>query len=288
MKEITIISGKGGTGKTSITAAFAAMAGSAVLCDNDVDASNLHLLLQPDVHESHVFQGAYVAKVDQQKCSSCGICYSYCRFDAIEIDSDENYHINSFKCEGCRLCERVCPENAISSIRSTNNKWHISTTRYGTMVHAQMGPGEENSGKLVSLLRKKAVEIAKRNENKYVINDGPPGIGCEAISSITGTDLIVVVTEPTMSGLHDLERIATLIKNFKIPAFAIINKFDLQEEIANDIESYMEKEGIELIAKIPFSPEMVEATVAGETIIEYMPDSKISDLIRIAWKNISN
>ncbi len=286
MKEITILSGKGGTGKTSITAAIASVAENTVFCDNDVDAADLHLILKPEIIESHTFYSAYVASIDDDKCTSCGICVDHCRFDAIHYKDMGGLFINPFQCEGCRLCERVCPVQAITSERNSNNSWYVSDTRMGKLVHARMGPGEENSGKLVSQVRQRAKEIAIETGADYVINDGPPGIGCAAISSVTGTNAVLLVIEPTHSGLHDVARVVDLIDSFKIPAFALINKYNINEDVVVQIEEYLKKNEIPLIAKIPFDKEMVEAMVNEQTIVEYNPESEISKKIKQVWEAI--
>ncbi len=286
MKEITVLSGKGGTGKTSITAALSAIAENAVFCDNDVDAANLHLVLDPVEKERHIFKGAWLATIDTELCSQCGICSYYCRFDAIRDGVDHCFHIDPFKCEGCRLCERVCPEGAVFSERSKNNHWFVSGSRMGTLVHAEMGPGEENSGKLVSVLRGKARNIAREERAAWIINDGPPGIGCAAISSLTGTDAVIIVTEPSRSGLHDLKRIVELIGSFEIPSFAIINKHDLHPGLTKEITAYLESERIQILALIPFSDTFTRAMINGVSVINYAPGSDISSVIADAWHNL--
>lgn len=288
MTEITILSGKGGTGKTSITAAIASLANNAIFCDNDVDAANLHLVFAPETQETHTFDGAYVATIHKEQCTQCGICTDHCRFNAIRTEADGSLHIDPYTCEGCRLCERVCPEKAITSERSTNNYWYVSSSRFGTLVHATMGPGEENSGKLVTRLRSRAREIAKETQAEWIINDGPPGIGCAAISSLSGVDAVVIVTEPSMSGFHDLERIVELIRSFRIPAFAMINKYDLHPELTDKIRGFLQKNDIQTIAMIPFSETFVHAMIEGRTVIEHQPGSRISDLLTGAWKEISH
>jgi MinD superfamily P-loop ATPase len=284
MKEITVVSGKGGTGKTSITAALASTAKNAVFCDNDVDAANLHLVFDPVEKERYVFEGAWLATIDTELCTQCGICAEYCRFDAINPDEHRGYYIDPYKCEGCRLCERVCPEGAISSERSRNNHWFVSGSRMGTLVHAEMGPGEENSGKLVSVLRGKARTIAREEHAAWIINDGPPGIGCAAISSLTGTDAAIIVTEPSRSGLHDLKRIVELIGSFGIPAMAMINKYDLHPELTSEISEFLGSKGINIIALIPFSETFVHAMVKGISVIEHTPGSEISVILSEAWE----
>lgn len=288
MKEITILSGKGGAGKTSITAAIASVAENAVFCDNDVDAADLHLILNPELIEEHTFHGAWVATINKEKCTNCGICESECRFDAIHHKPEGGLYINPYQCEGCRLCERICPAQAISSERSNNNYWYVSNTRFGKMVHAHMGPGEENSGKLVTQVRKRANEIAKELNAEYIINDGPPGIGCSAISSITGTNTVLIVIEPTKSGLHDAQRLVELTKNFEVELFAVINKATISKQLSEDISEYLKSHNIPLVASISFDKEMVKAMVAGQSIVEYNPDSEITKQIIKAWKTIKD
>ncbi len=287
MKEITILSGKGGTGKTSITAAIASVAEQAVFCDNDVDAADLHLLLQPDVLENHVFLSGCYGIIDQEKCTGCNICMDKCRFDAIHIQENGQLEINPFQCEGCKLCERLCPVDAISMKESSNNEWFISSTRFGTLVHARMGPGEENSGRLVTKVRQQASQKAKEEEKHYVINDGPPGIGCAVIASMTNVNLVLVVIEATKSGWHDAERLIELAHSFGIEVFAVINKFDINLEVTADIVKALEKVNVPLITKIPFDKIMVDSMSAGQTIVEYAPDSDIAKQIKDIWKRIN-
>lgn len=287
MKELTIVSGKGGTGKTTLTAALASAGHGLILCDADVDAADLHLIADPSIVETHVFEGSWVAQVDPEKCSGCGICIEYCRFDAIAENNSGHLEINPFRCEGCRLCERLCPSHAISSAKSTNNSWYISETRYGTLVHAHMGPGEENSGKLVTRVRQKARELAGESSSNYILTDGPPGTGCPAIASITGTDAVVVVIEPSKTSLHDARRIIELVKGFKIPVHAILNKHDIYREMAEEVESYLQENDIPMIGKIPFDKSVVEAMIQKKSIIEYDPGSEISAIIQSAWNRLA-
>lgn len=288
MKEITILSGKGGTGKTSITAALASLASQAVFCDNDVDAADLHLIMKPTIREEHTYLGGWTATIDKDLCTDCGICSDICRFDAIHRNGDGQLEINPFSCEGCRLCERLCPVQAISSAQSTNNSWYVSDTRFGTLVHAKMGPGEENSGKLVSEVRKKAKELAIEGDARYLINDGPPGIGCAAISSLTGTDLVLMVIESTISGLHDASRLHELIDSFSIPTYALINKYDINLSSTAAIEEFLKEKSIPLLGKIPFDERMVEAMIEGKTIVEFNKSLETSKVIIGAWNKLEN
>ncbi len=295
MTEITVLSGKGGTGKTSITAALASLAHNAVFCDNDVDASDLHLILNPKINEQSTFFSGYTAAINPELCSNCRKCINYCRFDAIQKDDNNQFYIDAFKCEGCRLCERLCPTQAITSIRNSNNYWYISSTRLGTLVHAHMDAGEENSGKLVTQIRKIAKEIARKNNCDFIINDGPPGIGCATISSISGTHVILLVIEPSQSGLHDAQRLIELIQKFNINhVYALINKYDINAEVSTEVEHYLQQNNIEVLAKLPFSKQFVEAMIEGKTIVEYKPDSEITQQLHKTWialksaKKVSN
>ncbi|HPR32662.1 MAG TPA: 4Fe-4S binding protein [Prolixibacteraceae bacterium] len=286
MKEFTLLSGKGGTGKTSLTAALAALACDAVLCDNDVDAADLHLILQPQIKQTTLFEGARVASIDPEHCTGCGICADLCRYDAIHKSGDNTYTIDGFSCEGCRLCERVCPAGAIASERSTNNHWFVSETRFGTLIHAQMGPGEENSGKLVALIRENARKVAQKQGTRYIINDGPPGIGCAAISSVTGTNHVLIVIEPTLSGLHDAIRLVKLVRDFHIDMSAVINKFDLNEDITREVEEFLDKNHIPLLARIPYDTAFTEAMIEGKTLVEYAHNSDTYHIIKSLWEQL--
>ncbi|MBN1132040.1 MAG: 4Fe-4S binding protein [Bacteroidales bacterium] len=286
MKEITILSGKGGTGKTSVTAAFASIAEHAIFCDGDVDAPDLHLILAPEIKETHPFPGGRKASINPELCTDCGLCRDYCRFDAIHQDISGRYYIHPVQCEGCRLCERICPVGAISSEQSMNNFWFVSDTRFGKLVHANMQAGEENSGKLVTTVRNHARELAKAEGYRFIITDGPPGIGCPAIASITGSKAVLMIVEPTRSGMHDAIRLAELVKGFNIPIFSIINKYDVNEEVAAEIESWLHSDNIILLGKIPFNEVVVKAMIEKKSVIEFDPDSELSYILRSSWTKL--
>ena len=284
MPEVLIISGKGGTGKTTLTGAFAGLAKNALVCDLDVDAPDLHLLLDPEVRESHEFFSGFEAEIDPELCESCGLCLEKCRFDAV-VEKNGAYWVNPLKCEGCKLCVELCPADAIGFKEKHCGSWQVSQTRFGPMVHAQLFPGEENSGRLVSILRQKAKEMGKDQGYDLILSDGPPGIGCPVISSITGMDLAVVVTEPTPSGRHDLERAVELCRHFRLAVGVVINKYDLNPEQSRAIAAYCGKEGLELLAKLPYDPAMTESMVRGKTINEYQTNGTAA-MVAEAWKNI--
>ena len=275
MREIVIISGKGGTGKTSIVASFASLAENAVLADCDVDAADLHLILQPDIKQTHDFSGGKQASVITEKCIGCGRCSEVCNFNAALFNGPANdtiertYIIDPIACEGCKVCVEFCPVNAIEFKDAVNGQWFISDTRFGPMVHAKLGIAEENSGKLVSLIRKEAKKIATDQNKNLIIVDGSPGIGCPVIASITGADLVLIVTEPTLSGLHDLERVVKLTEHFGIPAAICINKYDINPKIAETIEKNANKKKLRVIGKITYDVAVTKAQIAAKTIVEY-------------------
>jgi MinD superfamily P-loop ATPase len=286
VKQVTIISGKGGTGKTVITASFAALAKSKVMADCDVDASDLHLLLHPQIKETHQFKGGLLAMVDQEKCTACGECIKVCRFDAItEQGNQGKVAVDPVACEGCQVCALVCPAEAIKMEERISGEWFISHTGYGPMVHARLGVAQENSGKLVTVVRKNAKEIAQKNDLKLVLVDGPPGIGCPVIASITGVDLVVIITEPTFSAISDLKRVLSLTRHFGIGATVLINKYDLNPENAESIENFLNKEQVELAGKLPFDNAFTQAMVAGKNIIEYS-ESPLGVDIKSIWERI--
>ena len=270
--ELAVVSGKGGTGKSSITAALAGMKHNLLLADCDVDAANLFLLFRPEHTLEQEFNSGYKAIIDKERCTNCGICMDYCRFDAIHLIEGE-VQISELSCDGCFLCSRVCPERAIHMEPENKSRLYAGNFRYGKMVYGRLFPGEENSGRLVDLVRQQAKETARDNKLDLILMDGPPGIGCPVISTITGVDKVLIVTESSMSGLHDLQRIHDLCEHFSLSQAVIINKYDLNPEMTSRIEQYCKEQGLKLQAKIPFDHLMVEAMVQGQSIVEYAPES---------------
>ena len=282
MKQITIISGKGGTGKTSITASFAALSKDAVFADCDVDASNLHLLLKPVVKETIDFKGLNQAVIDVEKCITCGKCVELCRFNAIN-----DYQVDPIHCEGCKVCVVNCPVEAINFEERICGQAFISDTKYGPMSHARLTPGMENSGKLVTLVRQNASKVAKDEGKKLVLVDGSPGIGCPVIASLSGVDLALVVTEPTMSGIHDLKRILSVAKHFNVKSVLCVNKYDINIHNTNKIKNFCRKEEISIVGKIPFDRVVTEAMIAGKPIVGFS-NGKVSNEMRKMWRKIKN
>ena len=281
IKQLTIISGKGGTGKTSIAAAFASLAKNAVFADCDVDAADLHLILKPNINETIEFSGLKMACKDPEKCVECGECREACRFDAI----DENFEVSVIDCEGCGVCVHVCPEEALSLVDRNSGYAYISETRFGPMAHAKLNVAEETSGKLVTLVRNNARILAKKNGKELIIIDGPPGIGCPVISSITGVDLVLIVTEPTKSGIHDLKRILGVAEHFKIPSAVCVNKCDINTQQSKSIQKYCQINEIPVVGLIPYDTIFTKAMIKGKSIIEYT-DGQISEHIKIMWGKV--
>ena len=282
MKQLTIISGKGGTGKTTLTAAFAHLAGNPVIADCDVDAADLHLLLTPEIRKQELFHGNPVAAIDNERCTQCGLCESTCRFGAIQT-----LEVDPISCEGCGICAYVCPEKAIIMKERLSGRWYISDTKDGPMVHAKLGIAAENSGKLVSLVRQQAKELAETEKKNLVLIDGPPGIGCPVIASIGGVDLVLVVTEPTLSGLHDLKRILDVAKHFTIPAMVCINKCDINPENTRIIEEYCEEQGVAIAGKIPYDAAVTRAMISVLSVLEY-PCGEVTEAVRKTWETIED
>ncbi len=292
MKELVVISGKGGTGKTSITAAFAALAREVVLADCDVDAADLHLVLEPSVKQVSDFSGGKQAVIDAGKCIGCGRCEEMCRFDAIRYNGTGNtmaiktYVVDPVSCEGCKVCVEFCPAKAIAFNDAINGQWFISETRFGPMVHAKLGIAEENSGKLVTLIRRKAKELASQRGAGLLIVDGSPGIGCPVIASITGADVVLVVTEPTLSGRHDLERVADLTANFGIQTLLCINKADINPEMTTRIAKEAGKRGITVVGEIPYNDAFTKAQIMKATVPEYT-GGEITSQIKALWRQVT-
>jgi MinD superfamily P-loop ATPase len=282
MKQITVLSGKGGTGKTTITASFAVLANDIVIADCDVDAPDLHMLLHPQIMKTQEFKGPKLAVIDKTKCIKCGLCKDSCRFDAI----NDSIQIDPFSCEGCGVCVVVCPEEAISLQKRISGHAFISKTKYGIMSHARLDPGESNSGKLVTMVRNNAQQIAEEENCNLILIDGPPGIGCPVIASVTGIDTGLIVTEPTMSGIHDLDRAIQLLNHFNISPLVCINKYDINRKNTEKIVKFCEKNKAEVTGKISFDPIMTEAMVAGKTVVEHSPENIVSQEIETTWKKV--
>lgn len=280
MKQLAVISGKGGTGKTVVSAALAALAQNKVIVDCDVDAADLYLLLHPRVKERHAFKSGYTAVVDTGLCTRCGLCRQVCRYGAVSMD----YRVEDFSCEGCALCSRVCPSKAIRMRENTAGEWFVSDTAYGPFVHARLGIAEENSGKLVAKIRQVAQELAAGQGLERVIIDGPPGTGCPVIASLSGVDCALVVTEPTLSGLHDAARVIEVAGHFKVPVKLAVNKFDLNPRVSAAIEEFCSRRGIPVVGRIPFDPCVVKALVDGRTIVEQ--ECPAAEQVRKIWENV--
>ncbi len=281
MKQLTVISGKGGTGKTTITAAFAALAQNKVMADADVDAADLHLILKPSIEKAEAFYGGRVPILDKDKCDECGLCIKKCRFEAIH-----DFVIDPIACDGCGVCAQICPKNAITMKEKLCGQWFLSQTRFGPMVHARLGIAEENSGKLVTIVRQQAKAVAEKKGETLILIDGPPGIGCPVIASITGVDLVLVVTEPTLSGIHDLERVLGVAGHFNVPTMVCINKYDINPENSERIKEYCRNNSITIAGEIPYNPIMTKAMVAKMTVIEFEADGALSSKIEAVWEEV--
>lgn len=284
MKELVIISGKGGTGKTSVTGSFAALARNAVLADCDVDAADLHLLLDPDVQEQHQFFSGHEAVIRENECAGCGQCMELCRFDAV-IEQDGTFRINPFACEGCGVCVQFCPARAVDFPECLCGSWFRSDTRCGPMVHAKLEIAAENSGKLVNTVRQQAKQLAEKTKADWLIIDGPPGTGCPVIASIGGTDAVLVITEPTLSGKHDLLRVLELTRHFKIPAFISVNKWDINPEMSAHIEDAAIQAGATVLERIPYDASITHAQIQARSIVEWN-DGPAATSIKTLWEKI--
>jgi MinD superfamily P-loop ATPase len=287
MTEIAILSGKGGTGKTSLSAAFATITRNMVVADCDVDAANLHLILQPQNYLEEKFISGQKAKIDDKTCTNCGLCITYCRFEAIEY-LNGMISISETACDGCKLCTRICPSQSITMVSQDKSRWYTGNYRNGKIIHARLAPGEENSGKLVNVVRSQARQTAKEMGWETIIIDGPPGTGCPVISSVTGVNKVIIVTEPSNSGFHDMKRILELVANFKVKPSIVINKYDLNVTVTCKIADWCFDLNIPVIGKLPFDEQIIEAMLNGQSIIEWQPHSEISYQIINIWNKIND
>lgn len=287
MREIVVISGKGGTGKTSLSASFSYLEGkNALACDCDVDAANMHLLLDTNFKDQEDFFSGEVAFINEELCRGCGKCENVCRFDAISFTNNQ-FVVDPISCEGCHYCSRICKPNAIDMITQKAGDIFTSDIKNdATMVHAKLGFGAENSGKLVAKVKQNAKMMALKDDIQYVITDGSPGIGCPVISSLSGANLVVLVTEASLSGLHDLQRVQKLVKTFNLKAVCIINKYDLNEDVTLEIEEFLKAEDIKLVGKLPYNETFTKALAKAQTIIEYDENSELATLVKDSWKEI--
>ncbi len=294
MKELVVISGKGGTGKTSLVACLAALAENKMLADCDVDAADLHLVLEPTVKSRQQFVGGKMARINSDLCTGCGRCADLCRFDAICVDQrDEHgaakmYRVDPIACDGCGVCVEFCPEGAIEFDDWISGEWFVSETRHGPMVHAKLGIAEANSGKLVTLVRNRARELAEQAGLDLMLVDGSPGIGCPVIASVAGTDLALAVTEPTAAGFHDLERSVALADHFNVPVGVCINKWDLNGEVSHEIEQWCDSNGARVFGKLPYDHAFTYAQVKGKSLIEYSPKSPTARAVRRLWSEVQD
>ena len=283
-KELVIISGKGGTGKTTIAACFAALADGKVLADADVDAADLFILLEPEIRKRQEFRSGSVAWIDLEPCTRCGQCREVCRFHAISSE----FAVDHINCDGCGVCAHICPAEAIRMQECISGEWYISETRYGPFVHAKLGAGQENSGKLVTVVRHNARLMAEDKGLDWIIVDGPPGIGCPVISSITGASAVLMVTEPTLSGMHDMKRVAELAAYFKIPRAVCINKSDLNPQVADEIAGYCRDQEIRIVGRIPYDLVVSRALVQRKILVEYDPEAAASREVREIWERVQD
>jgi len=292
MTELAVISGKGGTGKTSVVASFAALASGSVIADCDVDAADLHLVLGPKVRRSEEFIGGKTAVIRGDACTSCGRCLEVCRFSAVRVISptdgggNERYEIDPLSCDGCGVCAHQCPEGAIDLLPARSGRWFVSDARTGPLVHARLGIGQENSGKLVTLVRSEARKLAAKKQAGLIITDGPPGIGCPVIASLTGADLALVVTEPSLSGFHDLDRVVRVARGLRVPVVVCLNKWDISLEVGHSIEEWCHDHDIPVVGLIPYDNAVTEAQIHRKSVVEHS-DGAASAAIRKLWDRVA-
>ncbi|MFW6162883.1 MAG: ATP-binding protein [Planctomycetota bacterium] len=287
MKQLVVISGKGGTGKTTVVGSFAALAERPVLADCDVDAADLHLLLAPDVQEEGDFVGPVNPAIDAALCTGCGACVEHCAFGALALNEEGVAQLDEVACEGCALCSRVCPVEAIAMRRVVAGRWFVSQTRFGPLAHAKLGVAQENSGKLVTLVRNKAAELAEQRAAPWLVVDGAPGIGCPVIASLAGADGVLIVTEPTLSGKSDMERVASLADHFSIPVLVCVNKWDLNEAIAAEIEAHCLAGGYRIMGRIPYDDAVPRSIVAAVPLVEY-DEGPAAKAVHQLWDHVAD
>jgi MinD superfamily P-loop ATPase len=284
MREIVVISGKGGVGKTSFTGAFASIVSNHIICDLDVDAPDLHILLDPKIKYGAKFYAGHEAKINKDECSMCGTCEMYCKFDAISQNDEGFLEVDKFKCEGCGVCAHICPVDAIEMNKNHCGEWYISDTRFGTFVHAKLYPGEENSGLLVSKLKEEAKKHAEQQNAEIILYDGSAGIGCPVIASLKGSNLAVIIVEPTLSGIHDMKRACELADGFSVSQKIIINKYDINDHNTIHIEKLCKEKNISIIGKIPHNLAFTQAMTSKKTVCEF--DEKLKGEIENIWNKI--
>ncbi len=281
MREIVVVSGKGGTGKTTLTSSFALLGNDKVIVDADVDAPDLHIILSPRVIEAYTFKGHRVARIRKDLCDECGLCRELCRFDAI----DEGFSVDEILCEGCALCYFACPRDAVDMVERESGVWFVAQAKNGSiMVHARLYPGEENSGKLITTLKNRAREIAQDQGTDLILVDGPPGIGCPVISSVTGATDLVAVVEPTLSGIHDAERLLELAKHFGVRVWVVVNRFDINMELCQRIEEWASSKGVNFLGRIPTDPEIPKLQMEGKAPVE--GDCLSGEMIAEIWEKL--